>query len=94
MKEKKPTTSAREGSAPPRKPRAQIIEEAIDRAVRPYAGILPPEGLRIMRERVADTLATHPEALAALAAMEAAPAADQSGKRPRGEGGSGDEGAS
>jgi hypothetical protein len=83
MKDKKPTHSAKDGAEASRKTRAQIVEETIERAMRPYVGVLPPSGLRTMRDILEDALTTHPEALAALDELEAEPTENRSGQRRR-----------
>jgi hypothetical protein len=62
-------------------PRERIIAEAIEDAMRPYLGVLPPEGLATMRSILEETMATHPVVLDALAEMEGAPPRDRSGTR-------------
>ena len=51
--------------------------------MRPYLGVLPPEGLATMREILEETMATHPVALDALAEMEGAQPRDRSGTRAK-----------
>jgi len=69
--------------APAKAPLDPIIEDAIERAMRPYLGVLPPEGLKTMRDILEDTLTTHPVAVEALAEMRGEPVVDKSGTRPR-----------
>jgi hypothetical protein len=78
---KKQTNDAPASEAP--KSRRQIIEEAIEKAMLPYLRVLPPEGLRIMREQLEDALMTHPVALDALDAATGPKVPDRSGTRPR-----------
>jgi hypothetical protein len=66
--------------------RAEIIAQTIEDAMRPYLHVLPPEGLKSMRDALEDALTTHPAALEALAAMEEQLPVDRSGTRPRGDG--------
>lgn len=72
--------------APAKPPLDPIVEDTIERAMRPYLGVLPPEGLKTMREILEDTLTTHPVALEALTEMRGEPVVDKSGTRPRREG--------
>jgi hypothetical protein len=74
--------AAPKADAAPRS-RHEILEETIEEAMRPYVGVLPPEGLKTMRDILEDALTTHPVALEALAELEGQPAADRSGTRPR-----------
>jgi hypothetical protein len=55
MSQKNSPGTKREGLDP-------ILEATIERAMAPYVGVLPAEGLRIMRERLEDALTTHPDA--------------------------------
>jgi len=63
--------------------RERIVAESIEDAMRPYLGVLPEEALATMRDILEDTMATHPVALEALAALEARPLDDRSGTRVR-----------
>jgi hypothetical protein len=83
MSQKNSPGTKREGLDP-------ILEATIERAMAPYVGVLPAEGLRIMRERLEDALTTHPDAVTALARLKAKTADDRSGTRPRRGGGEGD----
>lgn len=67
------------------KSRAEIIEELIEETMRPYLDVLPPDGLKSMRDALEDALTTHPVALDALDAMEKQAPEDRSGTRVRGE---------
>jgi|HubBroStandDraft_6_1064221.scaffolds.fasta_scaffold289296_2 hypothetical protein len=60
-----------------------IVEEAIERAMRPYVGVLPPSGLQSMRDALVDALTTHPVALEALAALKEQAPQGGSGTRRR-----------
>ncbi len=65
--------------------RREIIEATIEEAMRPYLGVLPPEGLQTMRDILEDAMTTHPVALEALDQLAAQPP-DRSGTRPKGDG--------
>jgi hypothetical protein len=69
-----------------------IVEETIREAMRPYLGVLPPEGLKSMRDALVDALTTHPDALEALEAIKQGPPVGRSGTRPRGEDDDGEDG--
>jgi hypothetical protein len=81
---KKPNKTA--GAEPDEKrTRRQLIDEAIEDAMRPYAGVLPASGLQIMRDILEDALATHPVAVEALDEMTGGKSPGQSGTRTKGE---------
>jgi hypothetical protein len=62
-----------------------MIEEMIEEAMRPYLKVLPPEGLKSMRDAIEDALTTHPVGVEALDAMERQAPQQRSGTRVRGE---------
>jgi hypothetical protein len=77
---------------PRRKSRRELIDEAIEEAMRPYLRILPPAALATMREILEEANATHPVALEALDALEAGQEVDHSGTRVRGDQDDGEQG--
>jgi len=81
----KPLDPCAEATPEVPKTRAEIIAETIDDAMRPYLGVLPPEGLKSMRDALEDALTTHPVAVEALDAIEQQAPRDRSGTRVRGE---------
>jgi hypothetical protein len=80
-----PKGSATMSPTPPAsaEPLDPIVEETIQRAMRPYLGVLPPAALRTMRDALVDALTTHPVAVEATAALRAQAEADGSGTRVR-----------
>jgi hypothetical protein len=87
MKRTTPTPLDLRPEAPPEAPktRAEMIEEMIEEAMRPYLKVLPPEGLKSMRDAIEDALTTHPVGVEALDAMERQAPQQRSGTRVRGE---------
>jgi hypothetical protein len=83
---KPPEPRAKTKPAAP-KTRAEVIEATIQDAMRPYLGVMPPEGLKTMRDILEDALTTHPVATEALDDIEKQAAEEASGTRtkPRGD---------
>jgi hypothetical protein len=82
---RKPLDPRAAATAEAPKTRAEMIEKTIEDAMRPYLGVLPPEGLKSMRDALEDALTTHPVAVEAFDAMERQAPKQRSGTRVRGE---------
>ena len=61
-----------------------FVEEKLDRALAPYAGLLPPEVLADFRGTLADFMTSHPPMARMLARLRPRPAVDVSGDQPTG----------
>lgn len=59
------------------------VEATIQRAMRPYLGVLPPAGLQTMRDALVEALTTHPVAVEATEALRKQAVAAGSGTRVR-----------
>jgi len=60
-----------------------IVVEAIEKAMRPYLGVLPASGLATMQDILIDALTTHPVAVEALAELKAQAPDGGSGTRAK-----------
>jgi hypothetical protein len=63
--------------------RRQVIDAAIEDAMRPYLGVLPPSGLKTMRDILEDALTTHHVAVEAIDELVGGKAPGQSGTREK-----------
>lgn len=68
---------------PTDEPLDPIVEATIQRAMRPYLGVLPPAALQTMRDTLVEALTMHPVAVEAVDALRKRAAADGSGTRVR-----------